>query len=145
MRSGLAHSASVLGLTLTLAGCVAKPPAGQGLALMVHEQQRWQVLHAGQPIGELILLELQDQAGTQRFYRVENRAAQWLGFVSETGGVYRRVPFQEHEAFVGVYPMAQGLAWLYDVDQVAIGPAGGAAREASAPRDGTAPAGKDPR
>ena len=120
-------------LAVSVAACSTPPRPEEGLARTVREKQRWDVQHAGQPLGSLVLLELDDAAGTQRFYRVENRSQQWLGFVSDAGGVYRRVPFAEREEFLGVYPMAEGLALLYDVERVTI-EAPAAAREASASR-----------
>jgi hypothetical protein len=52
-----------------------------------------------------------------RYYRAENRGHQWLGYVDLDGRVFQRLPFEEHEVFLGIYPMEKGLALLYEVDR----------------------------
>jgi hypothetical protein len=120
-----------------LAACAAPAPLPDHAPRPVHELAVWELTEEGQPVGRLLLLEIEDPAGPQRWYRVENRGRQWVGWVSPAGRFWRRVPFAEQEQFVGVYPMAEGLRLLLELERpVAIHavPSGGA-REAAHARE----------
>jgi hypothetical protein len=102
---------------LLLVACQTPPPAETPLAPRpVQELASWELRHREQPVGRLILLEIQDPQAPERWYRVENEARQWVGWVSPTGRFWRRVPFAEREQFLGVYPMAEGLARLLELE-----------------------------
>ncbi len=71
----------------------------------------------GAVIGRVIEIEIQDPIWPETRYRVENLDRQWLGFIDAKGGVYKLMPFQMEEEFLGIYPMEQGLALLFDVKE----------------------------
>ena len=82
----------------------------------VVELERWLVQHEGVDLGFLVKLEIRDPAGPIEYYRVRNVGQQWLGHASMDLRFSRRVPFQEEEESLGIYPMARGLAALYEVE-----------------------------
>jgi hypothetical protein len=82
----------------------------------VRTAQRWEATLDGEVLGRVELLEIEDPVRPIRMYRAVTRSGQWLGYVDEQGRVFQRVPFEDREVFRGVYPMAEGLALLYEVD-----------------------------
>lgn len=82
----------------------------------VTETERYTVRHRGEVLGTLIALQIDDRDGPVRCWRVENRGGAWLGFVSEQGRFRRRLPFRDDEQDLGIWPMAQGVARLFDLD-----------------------------
>jgi hypothetical protein len=80
------------------------------------ELDTWLVQHGGVDLGFLVKLEIRDPAGPIEFYRVLNVGRQWLGHATMDLRFSRRVPFQEEEEGLGMYPMRRGLAVLYQVE-----------------------------
>lgn len=80
------------------------------------ELDAWLVQHGGVDLGFLVKLEIRDPAGPIEFYRVLNVGRQWLGHATRDLRFSRRVPFQEEEEGLGMYPMRRGLAVLYQVE-----------------------------
>lgn len=121
---------------LLTAACHTPPPAPVQFAPRpVVELERFSVTRGSERVGRLVHREIQDPAGPVRYWQVENAAGQWLGYIDAVGRVYRYEAFAEHESFVGMYPMEQGLRLLYGGDQaLRVTAEAGAAREASAPR-----------
>ncbi|MCC6671960.1 MAG: hypothetical protein IT458_12935 [Planctomycetes bacterium] len=119
-----------------LAACSAGPVArSEAAPRPVREVQAFDVLQAGQPLGQVRHLEIEDPRGTLRFYQVENAARQMLGYFDAQGRVYKRVPFRMDEAFLGIYTMEQGLALLFEVEApLTVRARERDAAEASAPR-----------
>jgi hypothetical protein len=101
----------------------------------VREVEHWSVLAGDELVGRVVLLEIGESAPA-RFYQVQNQQGQWLGWVDAQGRVWQRVPFEMKEQFLGVHPMAKGLALLYAEErplQLQAAPAG-VAMEAAAGR-----------
>ncbi len=80
------------------------------------ELETWLVQQEGVDLGYLVKLEIRDPAGPIEYYRVLNVGKQWLGHATMDLHFSRRVPFQEEEESLGIYPMARGLAVLYEVE-----------------------------
>ncbi len=94
---------------------VGTPPIDQAPRAVV-ELARFEVRHQGVPIGAVVQLEIQDPAGPIRFWRVQNRNGAWLGHATEQGRFSRRLPFRDDELDLGVWPMEQGVARLFDLE-----------------------------
>ena len=119
---------------LGLSSCRSDPPLDPMQPRPVAEVDRWLVVADGESVGSIVLIEIEDPAGTVRFYRAESAAGQWLGFVDMSGRFFKRVPFRETEEYIGMYPMEKGLGLLFELDgPVSLRVPGGAggAREAS--------------
>ncbi|MHC4813049.1 MAG: hypothetical protein ACYTGW_07660 [Planctomycetota bacterium] len=114
-----------IGLLLTAyvctAGCVAEgttPPAKAG-PYKVHKLEEWRVLAAGKPIGRLVLLEVRSEEQVLTYFRAETSGGQWVGRVARDGRFFKNEPFRPIELGprdLGLYPMKQGLALLYEVE-----------------------------
>lgn len=101
---------------LLASGCESPPPPTSGYtARQIAEVQRWEILDAGERVGWLMLMQIDDPAGPLRFYRVENQRGQWLGFATLEGRFSRRVPFRDDDEDLGLYGMHQGIARLMDL------------------------------
>lgn len=101
-------------VVVTLAACAhSRPPLEYG-PRPVRELEQWRVQTGDEAIGRLVLLEIEDPRGDVRFYRAENAAGQWLGYIDTTGRVYQRVPFAMVEVFRGIHTMDKGLALLFE-------------------------------
>ena len=83
----------------------------------VEELAQYSVTSAGATIGRVVEIEIHDPIWPERRYRVENMSRQWLGFIDAKGGVYKRVPFELREQFLGIYPMEEGLALLFELSE----------------------------
>ncbi|MEM7200808.1 MAG: hypothetical protein AAF628_11110 [Planctomycetota bacterium] len=105
-------------LPLLLAGCFSPASSVRDYAPRpVRQVATWEIVRGGgDAVGWLRLLEIEDPCGRIPFYQVQNRDQQWLGFVDRQGRVYRRVPFAETEAFLGVHPMPKALSLLCEVE-----------------------------
>ena len=105
--------------TLFAAACVSsssheRPP--DYVPRQVVELERYDVLHAGAVLGSVALLEIEDPSGPLRFWRIENRNGAWMGHATQVGRFSRRVPFRDDEQDLGLWPMRQGVARLFQVD-----------------------------
>lgn len=89
----------------------------------VTELRRWQVLQGTTLAGHVVELRVEEPMyapadGTPpapsafTYYRILDLRGQWVGHASDIGRFSRRVPFQEEEQDLGVWPMAQGVAQL---------------------------------
>ncbi|MHC5064147.1 MAG: hypothetical protein ACYTG5_09250 [Planctomycetota bacterium] len=78
---------------------------------------QYQVRAQGAVIGRVLEVEIKDPVWPETRYRVENLDRQWLGFIDAKGGVYKRVPFELEEKFLGIYPMEEGLALLFETEE----------------------------
>ncbi len=83
----------------------------------VAERGHYLVSSAGATIGRVVEIEILDPIWPERRYRVENMSRQWLGYIDAKGGVYKRVPFELREQFLGIYPMEEGLALLFELPE----------------------------
>ena len=102
---------------LLLAACASEPPAPPPYAARrVDEAARWQVWIGGEPVGEVVQLVIHDPGGPLPFYRVLDRQGRWLGHATMQGRFSRRVPFQDGEQDLGVWPMPRGVARLFDAE-----------------------------
>jgi len=115
-------------LLIGLAGCVAPAPDEPALRpRAVVEVERWEVRAQGRPLGALVKFEIRDPAGPVPFYRVLDSDGRWLGHADVNGRFSRRVPFEEREQDLGVWPLSRGCALLF-------GREGGVELERAAPR-----------
>lgn len=95
--------------------CAGRPPLPPPYAPRpVVELGRWQVWSDGRLVGHVVQLEIRDPGGPLPFYRVQDLHGRWLGHASPRGRFSRRVPFQDQEQDLGVWPMARGVAKLFD-------------------------------
>lgn len=101
-------------VVVTLAACVHSPPTLEYGPRPVRELEQWRVQAGDETIGRLVLLEIEDPRGEVRFYRAENAAGQWLGYIDTGGRVYQRVPFAMVEVFRGIHTMDKGLEVLFE-------------------------------
>ena len=102
-------------LAALAASCGTEPPPPPPYsARPVVEIARWQVVNGDAVIGRVLHLEIRDPQGPVGFYRVEDVQGRWLGFATMNGRFSRRVPFQDREEDLGVWPMARGTALLFD-------------------------------
>ena len=100
-----------------LAGCASTPPSPPpNSPRPVVELARWQVAQGQDVIGYVVQLEIRDPSGPLPFYRVQDLHGRWLGYATMNGRFSRRVPFQDREEDLGVWPMARGVAKLFDAD-----------------------------
>lgn len=92
----------------------------------VTELRRWQVWQGTMLAGNVVELRVEEPmyapAGvapgaptTFTYYRILDLRGQWVGHATDIGRFSRRVPFQEEEQDLGVWPMAQGVAQLLDL------------------------------
>lgn len=71
----------------------------------------------GRLLGEVQHMEIADPAsGGIRRYHVRNSSRQVLGYIDANGMVYKRVPFRTDEEALGIYPMNEGLALLFETE-----------------------------
>jgi hypothetical protein len=110
---GLARCLVLVAMVI-VGACRSDPEPGPLDPRPVHTKQTWVAMVNGEVIGQVVLLEIEDPAGRVRFHRALNRSGQWLGYIDAQQRVFRREPFAEREVFVGVYPMDEGLALLYE-------------------------------
>lgn len=80
----------------------------------VVERNRWEVWSPDRQLGWLVELEILDPNGKLRFYRVENLRNQWVGHVTADGRFSRREPFRDDDVDLGLWPMRQGVAKLFE-------------------------------
>lgn len=89
----------------------------------VSELRRWQVLQGAVLAGHVVELRVEEPMyvplggapaapSAFTYYRILDLRGQWVGHASDIGRFSRRVPFQEEEQDLGVWPMAQGVAQL---------------------------------
>jgi hypothetical protein len=105
----------LIAVGLLFAGCASEPPPSPPYAARpVVEVSRWQVWSAGDLIGHLVQFEIRDPKGPVPFYRVLDLQGRWLGHATMQGRFSRRVPFQDGEQDLGVWPLAGGTAQLLD-------------------------------
>jgi len=89
----------------------------------VTELRRWQVVQGATLAGHVVELRVEEPmyvpAGGESapptsftYYRVLDLRGQWVGHATDIGRFSRRVPFQEEEQDLGVWPMVQGVAQL---------------------------------
>ncbi len=104
-------------------GCVTEttthPASLVGAPYKVRKLEQWQVRCADRPIGTLVLLEVRGADQTLTYFRAETSAGQWVGRVGRDGRFYKNEPFRPVELGprdMGLYPMHQGLALLYEVE-----------------------------
>ena len=108
----------VLAITLLLCACQQPDRALDPYEIRpVEVLAEYPVRAEGAVIGRVFEIEIRDPIWPQTRYRVENLDRQWLGFIDARGGVYKLMPFQMEEEFLGIYPMEQGLALLFDVKE----------------------------
>jgi hypothetical protein len=89
----------------------------------VVERSRFEVRHQGRVLGTLVELEIQDRDGPLRFWRVENRDGAWVGHATGQLRFSQRLPFRDDERDLGMWPLKQGVARLFEVDgEVALRP-----------------------
>ncbi len=81
----------------------------------VRELARYQLWWQERVLGAAVHLEIVDPIGPLRFWRFENRNGAWVGHATDYGRFSRRVPFQDGEEDLGVWPMATGVAQLMGV------------------------------
>lgn len=109
--------AIVVAAGLLLAACSSAPPPPPPYAPRpVAEVGRWQVWLEGSLVGYVVQLEIRDPSGPLPYYRVQDLRGRWLGHASMQGRFSRRVPFQDGEQDLGVWPMARGVAKLFEAD-----------------------------
>jgi hypothetical protein len=104
---------ALVGLLLAACGSTAPPPQPYAPRPVV-EVDRWQIRIDGAPVGHVVQLEIRDPSGPLAFYRVLDADGRWLGHATMQGRFSRRVPFQEGEQDLGVWPMARGVAKLFE-------------------------------
>ncbi len=92
------------------------PPPIDNRARNVVETARYEVRHRGEVVGSVVQLQMEDPSGPLQFWRVENKNGAWLGHASALGRFSRRLPFRDDEQDIGIWPMAQGVAQLLEVD-----------------------------
>ena len=117
----------------------------------VTELRRWQVVQGATVAGHVVELRVEEPmyapAGAApaapsafTYFRILDLHGQWVGHASDIGRFSRRVPFQEEEQDLGVWPMAQGVAQLLGLQgeplpKLVLEPKpDAAAAEAAAPR-----------
>ena len=123
-RTGLLLTACVgTACALCTTGCVTEstshPVSPAGAFYRVKQIEEWRVLSAGKPIGRLLLLKVRGAGQVLTYFRAETSAGQWLGRVGRDGRFYKNEPFRPIELGprdLGLYPMNQGLALLYEVE-----------------------------
>lgn len=103
-----------LASALLLSACASPPPPNPPYAPRpVVELGRWQVWIGGEQVGLVLQLEIRDPGGPLPFYRIQDLQGRWLGHASVHGRFSRRVPFEDQEQDLGVWPMARGVAHLF--------------------------------
>ena len=119
-RSWLACTA-----TLLVAACEQLPtPLAAGAPRPVTSLDYREVFAEGRLLGTLHHLAIEDPRQRIVFWRAESLDHQYLGFADAQGRFYQRVPFEERERFLGIYPMEHGLQLLYETDaRIELGPA----------------------
>jgi hypothetical protein len=105
-----------LAALLLVAGGSAPPPPQPYAPRDVVEVGRWQVWITGEQVGSVVQFEIRDPSGPLPFYRVLDLQGRWLGHATMQGRFSRRVPFQDGEQDLGVWPMARGVARLFEAD-----------------------------
>ena len=80
----------------------------------VVELERYEVRSDGQVLGLVLKFEIQDPAQPVRFWRIENSNGAWVGHANEQLRFSKRVPFQDDEQDLGIWPLEQGIAQLFD-------------------------------
>jgi hypothetical protein len=101
------------------AGCHGAPPPPANppyAARPVVEIGRFEARQDGALLGHLVHYEIEDPSGPIRFWRVEDGRGAWVGHVSQDGRFTRRVPFRDDEEDLGLWPMAKGVAHLFERD-----------------------------
>ena len=96
-----------------LVGCVStttttRMPEGA----RIHERGRYRVMQGERLLGYLIRLEVQDEP----YFRVEGVEGRWVGNVDRHGRFVRSEPFRDDPRVLGMYPMDEGLALLFETD-----------------------------
>lgn len=116
MRFSTLCSLLLLGLSGQACNSAPSEPVPQpaSAARPVVELGRWQVLDGATAIGCVRHLEIRDPKGPLLYYRIEDLNGRWLGHASAQGRFSRRVPFQDQEEDLGVWPMARGVQKLFE-------------------------------
>lgn len=137
---------AVAALLLPFAGCqstVREVPAAPYVAYPVFEVERFEVRQGERVVGYVRHLEIQDPAEPLRYWRIESARGAWVGHATEQGRFSRRVPFEQAEQDLGIWPLRRGVAELLEVEGpivlAPIAPEGRSvpgAAEAAAPRTG---------
>lgn len=80
------------------------------------ELERFRVLDRDRLVGYLVLVELQRPGSPLRFYQVRTPGAGRVGRISLDGRFLRWEPFRDEPRDLGLFPMKQGLAHLFELD-----------------------------
>jgi len=103
---------------LLLCACQQPSPAPDPYQpRQVEEIAQYRVTSEGAMIGRVVEIAIRDPIWPEHRYRVENMSRQWLGYIDAKGGVYKNVPFEMREKFLGIYPMEEGLALLFELPE----------------------------
>jgi hypothetical protein len=97
----------------------APPPQPEYAPRPVVELARWQVWLAGEAVGTVRHLEIQDPREPVRYYTIEDRQRRVLGEATANGRFSRRVPFQENGEDLGVWSLARGVGELFEAGAAA--------------------------
>lgn len=101
-------------LLLTACGAPPAPPNPPYAPRPVTELGRWQVFEGERLVGRVVKLAIEDPNGPMPFFRIEDPQGRWVGHATEGGRFSRRVPFEDQEADLGMWPMADGVARLLE-------------------------------
>lgn len=99
-----------------LSGCNSNPPSAPlpSAARPVVQLGLWQVWEGSTAIGFVRHLEIRDPTGPLPFYQIEDLHGRLVGHATAQGRFSRRVPFEENEEDLGVWPMARGVQKLFE-------------------------------
>lgn len=104
----------VFAFACAAAACGSSPPQPPTMARPVVETARWQVVSGDAVVGHVVQLEIRDPSGPLPFYRILDLHGRWIGHATMQGRFSRRVPFQDDEQDLGVWPLPRGTAMLFD-------------------------------
>ena len=107
---------TLLAASYVCLGCHSNPPppALPSAARQVDQLGLWQVWEGPTAIGFVRHLVIRDPTGPLPFYQIEDLQGRLVGHATEQGRFSRRVPFQENEEDLGVWPMARGVQKLFE-------------------------------
>ena len=107
---------TLLAASYVCLGCHSNPPPPPlpSGARPVVQLGLWQVWEGSTAIGFVRHLEIRDPTGPLPFYQIEDPQGRVVGHASVQGRFSRRVPFQDNEEDLGVWPMARGVQELFE-------------------------------
>ena len=114
MRSTTLCTLLVASYLCSACGSNPPPPPLPSAARPVAQLGLWQVWEGKTAIGFVRHLEIRDPTGPLPFYQIEDAQGRVVGHATEQGRFSRRVPFQENEEDLGVWPMARGVQKLFE-------------------------------